>query len=73
MRSDAIDIDIDQVKDWPVMKKKRQHIRPYLPWIFIGIVVVAILTPLVSLFGWRPPKEFSIATGREGGAYYAYA
>ena len=55
------------------MKKKRQHIRPYLPWIFIGIVVVTILTLLVSLFGWRPPKEFSIATGREGGAYYAYA
>ncbi len=55
------------------MKKKKAYIEPYIPWILAGIVAAAILVILISLFGLRPPKQFTIATGREGGAYYAFA
>ncbi|MFN2295774.1 MAG: hypothetical protein ACK2U0_15345, partial [Candidatus Promineifilaceae bacterium] len=38
--------------------------------VFIALVVIGIL---YSLIGVRPPKEFTIATGQQGGAYYAYS
>lgn len=36
-------------------------------------VVLGIVVLLSVLLVWRPPREFTIATGREGGAYYAFA
>jgi TRAP transporter TAXI family solute receptor len=42
-------------------------------WALLGVLVAIVIYVLVNLLGVRPPKEFTIATGREGGAYYAFA
>jgi TRAP transporter TAXI family solute receptor len=46
---------------------------PYIVWFAAALAGLVVLAVLVSLLGWRPPAEFTIATGRQGGAYYAYA
>lgn len=48
-------------------------IRLLLRWALLGVVVACVIYLLVNILGVRPPKEFTIATGREGGAYYAFA
>jgi TRAP transporter TAXI family solute receptor len=44
-------------------------------WVWAGVVpiVIAIAAVLYFLTAYRPPREFVFATGREGGAYYAFA
>ena len=48
-------------------------IRRLLPWIGVLVAVLVIGYLLFRLFGVRPPREFTIATGREGGAYHSFA
>ena len=55
------------------MAMLRNTIGRYWLWIIVTAVALVIFGALVYLLGVRPPKEFTIATGREGGAYYAYA
>jgi TRAP transporter TAXI family solute receptor len=42
-------------------------------WALLGVVVVSAIYLLIHILGIQPPKEFTIATGREGGAYFAFA
>ncbi len=51
----------------------RELIGPIIRYGLIALAVVAVLAVLVRLLGWQPPSEFTIATGRQGGAYYAFA
>lgn len=51
----------------------RELIGPIIRYGLIALVVLAALAVLVRLLGWQPPSEFTIATGRQGGAYYAFA
>lgn len=55
------------------MRKFRDTFESYYGIILIGLVAITVLMLSLYLLGKRPPKEFTIATGREGGAYYAYA
>jgi TRAP transporter TAXI family solute receptor len=55
------------------MDKLREYFEPSAQLLLAVIAVFIVLAVLVSLLGWRPPDEFTIATGRKGGAYYAYA
>lgn len=51
----------------------RELLGPIVRYGLIALAVVAALAVLVRLLGWQPPSEFTIATGRQGGAYYAFA
>ncbi len=51
----------------------RDLLGPFVRYGLIALAVVAVLAVLVRLLGWQPPSEFTIATGRQGGAYYAFA
>jgi TRAP transporter TAXI family solute receptor len=42
-------------------------------WATIALVAAAVAAGVVLLSRYRPPKEFVFATGREDGAYYAFA
>lgn len=55
------------------MQKIWNFAKRLLPWVLIGLLVAAAIYLLQLLFGARPPNEFTIATGREDGAYYAFA
>lgn len=51
------------------MQNVWDFIKPFLRWIALTILVIAIIYLLVLILGIQPPKEFTIATGREDGAY----
>ena len=55
------------------MEKLRHSLRRYWFWIVVVLGALAVVGVLYSLVGVRPPKEFTIATGRQDGAYYFYA
>lgn len=55
------------------MRRFRDTFESYYGIILTGLVALTILSVGLYLIGKRPPREFTIATGREGGAYYAYA
>lgn len=55
------------------MRDALGSIAPYRNSILLGLLALVILVVGFDLFGNQPPKEFTIATGREGGAYYTYA
>jgi TRAP transporter TAXI family solute receptor len=55
------------------MRKFRDIVESYWAFILLGLLALAILIVGLYLLGKRPPKEFTIATGREGGAYYTFA
>lgn len=45
----------------------------YLLWVLLGLLIIVGLYWLYVAVVLRTPTEFSIATGREGGAYHFYA
>ena len=55
------------------MDKLRNGIQKYWFWLAVVLGVLALIIIIYSLVGVRPPKELTIATGREGGAYYLFA
>lgn len=55
------------------MQNVWDFIKPLLRWIALAILVIALIYLLVLILGIQPPKAFTIATGREDGAYYAFA
>jgi TRAP transporter TAXI family solute receptor len=55
------------------MRKVWDFISSFLRWIVLAIVVLFVIYLLIRLLGFQPPQEFTIATGREDGAYYAFA
>ena len=55
------------------MEKLRDTLWRHWLWIAVVLGVLAAISVLYALVGVRPPKEFTIATGRQGGAYYFYA
>jgi TRAP transporter TAXI family solute receptor len=55
------------------MKKLLNMLRQDWFWIVIVFGALGVIGILYALVGVRPPKEFTIATGRQGGAYYFYA
>lgn len=55
------------------MRTVKHWIEPFMGWVMIGLAGLVAVFILVPLLGWQPPKEFTIATGRQGGAYYAFA
>lgn len=48
-------------------------IKPLIRWFLLAILVLVALVLMIRFLGIRPPREFTIATGREGGAYYNFA
>lgn len=55
------------------MDKIWDFAKPFVRWILLALAVLAGLLLLARLLGLQPPRQFTIATGREGGAYYAFA
>jgi TRAP transporter TAXI family solute receptor len=55
------------------MGKLRTTLEQYWFWLAVVFIVLIVLGILYLLIGVRPSKEFTIATGHQGGAYYAYA
>lgn len=55
------------------MQKVWDFAGPFMRWILLALILLAVLALLVPLVGLQPPREFTIATGREGGAYYTFA
>lgn len=55
------------------MGKTQNIVKKVIPWFLLAVLVVAAIYLLFHILGVRPPKEFTIATGREEGAYYAFA
>lgn len=51
----------------------RLTFRRYLLWLAVALPAIVILYWLVGTFVLRTPTSFTIATGRQGGAYYQYA
>ena len=49
-----------------------RHITKYGPWLAAAIALVIIGYGVRTVLGYRPPSEFSMATGPEGGAYHAF-
>ena len=50
-----------------------EFIKPLIRWVLLAILVLVALALMVRFLGIQPPREFTIATGREGGAYYNFA
>jgi TRAP transporter TAXI family solute receptor len=48
-------------------------IGPFTRYLLLAAIVLIALVLLVRFLGLEPPDSFTIATGREGGAYYAFA
>ena len=55
------------------MRRVWDFIAPLMRWILLAIGVILVIYILVLILGIQPPKEFTIATGSEDGAYYAFA
>ncbi len=55
------------------MDKVWDFTKPLLRWVALAILAIAVIALLINILGIQPPKEFSIATGREDGAYFAFA
>ena len=49
-----------------------KYLTKYGPWAAAVIAVLLLVYGVVSIRNYRPPTEFTMATGREGGAYYKY-
>ena len=50
-----------------------QNLRKYSLWALGAVLIGALIYLLFGFIQSRPPQEFTIATGREGGAYYEFA
>jgi TRAP transporter TAXI family solute receptor len=50
-----------------------EYIAPFARYLLLAAMVLVGIVLLVRFLGLEPPREFTIATGREGGAYYAFA
>ncbi len=50
-----------------------QNLRKYSLWALGAILIGALIYLIFGFIQSRPPQEFTIATGREGGAYYEFA
>jgi TRAP transporter TAXI family solute receptor len=55
------------------MKRLWDFIAPFVRWIVLTVLVFVALAVMIRFLGIQPPKEFTLATGRQGGAYYAFA
>lgn len=55
------------------MENLRNSLSRSWPWLVIGLAALAIFGIVSFLVGVRPPQEITIATGRQGGAYYRFA
>ncbi len=55
------------------MQRIWEFVAPFVRWIILAIVALAAVALLIRFLGIQPPEEFTIATGRPGGAYYAFA
>jgi TRAP transporter TAXI family solute receptor len=50
-----------------------ERLRKISMWTLVAIMVCAVVYLTFGFIQSRPPQEFTIATGREGGAYYRFA
>ncbi len=49
------------------------NLRKYSLYALAAVLIGALIYLLIGFINSRPPQEFTIATGREGGAYYQFA
>lgn len=49
-----------------------RYITKYGPWIAASFALAFLIYVGITVYNYRPPDEFTMATGREGGAYYAF-
>jgi TRAP transporter TAXI family solute receptor len=50
-----------------------EYVAPFARYLLLAAMALVGLVLLVRFLGLEPPREFTIATGREGGAYYTFA
>jgi TRAP transporter TAXI family solute receptor len=60
-------------KSQSILHSVWEYIEPFAKYLLLAAVALAGLVLLVRFLGLQPPNVFTIATGREGGAYYAFA
>ncbi len=49
-----------------------KYVTKYGPWVALAVAIGLLIWGVVKVYSYRPPTEFTMATGREGGAYYAF-
>lgn len=49
-----------------------KQLSKYWPWIAALLALIVLIYGIVSVRQYRPPSEFSMATGREDGAYHKF-
>lgn len=49
-----------------------KFISKYWLWILVAVLLGIVAYGAVTVRNYRPPSEFTMATGREGGAYHAF-
>ena len=49
-----------------------KYITKYGPWVAAALAVALLVYAGITIHNYRPPDEFTMATGREDGAYYKY-
>ncbi len=49
-----------------------KYVMKYGPWVAAFFAVLLIVYGVITVRNYRPPSEFTMATGREGGAYYKF-
>jgi TRAP-type uncharacterized transport system substrate-binding protein len=55
------------------MDNMTANLRKYSLYALVAVLIGALTYLLIGFINSRPPHEFTIATGREGGAYYQFA
>ena len=49
-----------------------KYLSRYGLWLVAALVVFLLIYAVITVVNYRPPSEFTMATGREGGAYYKF-
>ena len=60
-------------KSQSFLRNTWEYISPFARYLLLTAMVLVGLVLLVRFLGLQPPDEFTIATGRQGGAYFAFA
>jgi TRAP transporter TAXI family solute receptor len=63
----------EEQKSQSIFRSGWEYIEPFARYLLLAAMVLLGLLLLVRFLGLEPPSEFTIATGREGGAYYTFA
>lgn len=51
----------------------KQKLRRFGLYVLIVALIIGVLYAIIQVLSYPPPNEFTIATGREGSAYYNFA